>query len=340
MRIIFLLALLIFCVPAFSQGNIQRDSKIEAGNNFLQNEILQEIIKGDMRISGDIIYFVEADNKVYYIVKQENENVFYACVIFLSDNEFKRVAIPFDFNLERMRSLLFTSEYCFLLMERDGRSGTLYKINLNTNEHETNNSIIDIALYQDKAVLLERRAASVYVSFDNRDTPTTIKENVSFKQILDGGLAIVANSEYSEIIDFISSKNVYSYSDNARPAVPDKYNLVIEIIDDAPNLARGREDDMIYFRIFINGVEAGRTNTGIPGIMFSYTLLCEPGHHVVRMERWRLDRTDGTYKRENNIMQPEPVKLFVPVDRVMKIAVNYDGRRYVVKEFPVMVISK
>jgi hypothetical protein len=94
---------------------------------------------------------------------------------------------------------------------------------------------------------------------------------------------------------------------------------------------------MIYFRIFINGREVGRTNTGVPGVLFSYSLLCEPDqHHVVRMERWRLDRSDGVYKRENNIMQPEQVKLFVPVDRIMKIAVNYDGRRYRIREFVVM----
>ena len=243
------------------------------------------------------------------------------------------------FNLERMRKVEFTLEYGFLLMEptTGNDAGTLHKINIHTSESETIDSIIDIARYQDDIVLLERRFSSVYVNFQNNRIPTTIRENVSFKQILDDGIAIVTNNEYNEIIDFIRSKNIYSYHETAGPVIPEEYNLIIEIINDIPNLARGREDDMIYYRVYLNGNEVGRTDTGMPGVKFEYTLSCDPdSYHIIKIERWKLDRSDNTYKRENNIVQPDQIRLYVPINRLMKIAMNYDGRNYAVRKFPVI----
>ena len=329
-KILFLLTLLMllfFYISAFSQD-------IDA--DVIENKKIQ--------IEGEIVYSIETDDKIYYILKQlpeskNKEEKHFIRIVSLSSHGVIQIAIPFNFELSKMRKLLFTSEYCFLFMESNRKSDTeiLYKIDLNTKEHNIINSVIDITLYQDDVVLLERRTSSINVNYRDIRTPTTIKENIKFEQILKHGLVIVSNNEYSEIIDFIRSKNVYSYSDNVRPVVPDKYNLIIEIVDDVLDLAKGKEHDMIYYKIFLNGKEVGRTNTGIAGLKLEYTLLCEPNnHHIIKMERWRLDKVSGAYKRENNIMQPDPVKLYVPLNRLMKIAVNYDGKKHTIREFPVV----
>ena len=377
-KILLILVLQFLCISVFAQNNIPNDDKIEndakytedvnndikdikdaedtkkddqdtknieikTGNYFLKDGILKAHNRKDIRLDGEIVYFIETDNKIYYILKQKpkdkkDKDNFSAGAVFFENNENVQVVIPFDFNLEKMKKLLFTSQYCYLLMEHvSGDEKILYRINLTTNENATISSVIDIASHQDDIVIVERRAASVYVNFKDNRIPVTIKKNIEFKQILNDGIAIVSNNEYNEIIDFIRQKNVYSYYAVATPVLPDKYNLIIEIVDDVPNLTKGKEDDMLYYKIYLNGKEIGRTDTGISGLKFEYTLLCEPDkHHIVKIERWKLDKVNGEYKRENNIMQPEPVKLFVPFDRLMKIAVNYDGKKYIIKEFPVV----
>ncbi|MFA5518852.1 MAG: hypothetical protein WDA74_06295, partial [Spirochaetota bacterium] len=51
-------------------------------------------------------------------------------------------------------------------------------------------------------------------------------------------------------------------------------------------------------------------------------------YNIISAERWELDKSRGRYLRVNNINQPEEIRIFVPLNRVVKIQFNYDGNYY------------
>jgi len=88
-------------------------------------------------------------------------------------------------------------------------------------------------------------------------------------------------------------------------------------------------DRIIFYKIFIDGVEAGRTATGISPVSKVFTADIDSGkYHVITPERWELDRKKEEYVRMNNVYQPKPVKLYIPENRIVKILFFFDGKEY------------
>jgi hypothetical protein len=83
-----------------------------------------------------------------------------------------------------------------------------------------------------------------------------------------------------------------------------KYNLEFSGHDagiDNPDL-----DRRSYYKIFLDKVEAGRTTTGLESQEKKYRGSLESNRHLLRVEKWVLDKRKGRYIKLNNISQPKP----------------------------------
>lgn len=65
-------------------------------------------------------------------------------------------------------------------------------------------------------------------------------------------------------------------------------------------------DRRSYYRIFLDKVEVGRTTTGLESQVKIYRGSLDSNRHLIRVEKWVLDKKKGRYIKLNNINQPKP----------------------------------
>ncbi|GEM_PF-713282 len=164
--------------------------------------------------------------------------------------------------------------------------------------------------------------------------PFTLKGNRYIDRIIDGRFVFLSNGDEFEVIDIVSQRNIYAYRDGkAFPFNPD-YNIILEFNDNVELKDEvSTNENMIYYRINVNGVETGRTETALSETGSSSMIKAETGRYcLIKAERWELDKIKGRYVRVNNIYQPEAIKLFVPENRIIKISFVFDGEKYIMNQ--------
>jgi hypothetical protein len=87
-----------------------------------------------------------------------------------------------------------------------------------------------------------------------------------------------------------------------------KYNLVFSGYD--AGIQNPDQDRRSYYRIFLDKVEAGRTTTGLESQEKIYRGSLESNRHLLRVEKWVLDKRKSRYIKLNNISQPKPNFLY------------------------------
>jgi hypothetical protein len=80
-------------------------------------------------------------------------------------------------------------------------------------------------------------------------------------------------------------------------------------------------DRRSYYRIFLDKVEAGRTTTGLESQKKTYRGTLDSNRHLLRVEKWVLDKRKGRYIKLNNISQPKPDYIYfnVPENGIVEI---------------------
>ena len=80
------------------------------------------------------------------------------------------------------------------------------------------------------------------------------------------------------------------------------HNFVFTAMNDFINVPE--KDGRVFYRIFINKVEYGRTTTGLESQRKTYETNLSANKHLLHVEKWILN--DGEYVKANNILQPKP----------------------------------
>lgn len=230
----------------------------------------------------------------------------------------------------RMRKISGGGETVHLLIDGEGREeeGVLYSVNLRSGVLESRRGVMDFLCAGGKMYLLENRQRAVVLTAGVETADVSVTGNVSFAGSSAGRIAVVANSAGdSEIFDVALMKSVYLFSREKKYPVPDTHNLVVEVVDEHAVEKSG--ESFVFYKVFIDGVEAGRTNTGPASLPVVFKAMVEPDEsHMLRLERWQLDRGREKYIRVNNIRQPEPVRFSPYANRIMKIKFLFNGRNY------------
>jgi hypothetical protein len=219
-----------------------------------------------------------------------------------------------------------------LYRDGDSEEGVLRSADFNGERVLERRGVIDFTLYRGLPVLLERSDGELRCVLGEVRTALVLTGKARFLDAPDPRIIFVSDGERTEVIDAATARTVYRYADGVRYRSPGAHNLEIEAIDDTPGPPSGR---MIFYKIFINGVEAGRTGTGPAETRRVFRHSVVPGEYiVVVVERWELNMKRERYERANNILQPEHMRLYVPEGLVLRVLLSSDGRAYRVTAGP------
>ncbi len=169
----------------------------------------------------------------------------------------------------------------------------------------------------DSGSSLVSRAGSVLLSISG---PLTVD------WLIHNRLAIICGNQDTEVVDIVQMKSLTVYSATRKFRRPDQHNVVISMKDQTEICS---DKEMIYYRIFVNGFEKGRTETGPPAVEHRAFLNLDVNKlQLIRLERWKLSHRKNMYIRENNVMQPDVMKMQVEENRVILLEGIYNGKDY------------
>jgi hypothetical protein len=94
--------------------------------------------------------------------------------------------------------------------------------------------------------------------------------------------------------------------------------------------------EMVFYKVSIDGNESGRTDSGPARLSREFRIKVEANkYHLIKLERWVLNSAKGRYDRENNIRQPKIEEIFIPMNRIVKLKLKFDGKYYNIETSPV-----
>jgi hypothetical protein len=84
------------------------------------------------------------------------------------------------------------------------------------------------------------------------------------------------------------------------------------------------QDRTCYYMVYIDKMEAGRTNTGLESQEKYFEELLTPNRHLIKIEKWILNESLGRYIKLNNIDQPKPDFIYINIekDKIVRIKIK------------------
>ncbi len=105
---------------------------------------------------------------------------------------------------------------------------------------------------------------------------------------------------------------------------PGDFNFIVNVQD--INISNPANDKRSYYKIYIDKIESGRTAIGLESQNKSFSAALSVNKHLLEVEKYVLDETQGKYVKVNNIYQPKPAFTYfdIPADRIVKITIIQD----------------
>lgn len=287
----------------------------------------------EIKISGFVRNIFHHNNTLYYLKNPSSAelNIWHIGYRDLASETSFESELKIELENRTIKRFFAAEGISFILTEEqeNGRS-LLYRIDINSMDIAQLSDVTDAALVQGVLILIQKKnnenSSYYYLNVNGNEIPLSLKGSPSFKEIVDGRILFISNGIETEIMDFQNIRSLYLYSTESQYLIPVDCNLIIETSDET------LEKDIktsVFYKIFINGEEIGRTETGIPNTAKSFRTMLEPNaYYIVNLERWELDRGRERYIRANNIRQPQPMKLFIPAQRVLKVIILFNGKTY------------
>ncbi len=107
---------------------------------------------------------------------------------------------------------------------------------------------------------------------------------------------------------------------------PYDYNFIFNVIHDQSNSSERSEK--MFFRLFIDNIEIGRTETGRISESVSFRgMIPTERNQELRIVMYLLDSMKGRYVKVRNIEQPKPDRFMfsIPADRIMIVNLSISG---------------
>ena len=90
--------------------------------------------------------------------------------------------------------------------------------------------------------------------------------------------------------------------DETKDEIKHTHNFVFTAVNDF--IDSPDKDGRVFYRIFINKEDYGRTTTGLESQRKIYETNLSENKHLLHVEKWILN--NGEYVKANNILQPKP----------------------------------
>jgi hypothetical protein len=286
-------------------------------------------------IGGNIAGHCRRDDGIYYItIKPEgNSGCAYIGFVFFQSGEIRfEKKLPLNSEELTVKKFMVAEGVAYILIEprlSNGNGRILKRVNLNSMEIDQLADVLDYQVQGRELVLLSKRGSGIAVVCN--ETPVTItlpgEGLLKISVVMDGRMVFVTNSIETEIVDIRSGKNLYRYANDKEFQMPDEYNLIIQAEDS--QVSEQDDRDMVFYKVFIDGIESGRTDSGPARLTREFRIKVDMNkYHLVKLERWALNAARGRYDRENNIRQPKIENLFIPMNRIVKMVIKYNNKNY------------
>ncbi len=265
----------------------------------------------------------------FYYLKSRGDDLYPCCVGYRKPLEgFSFEAqLPVNIGDDLVKKFMGARGIVFMLTcrRRGDDPCTLHRVELNTMKASRVERVKDFTVLGESVVLLEHADDGFAVNNNGVVIPVTIAGDLRLENPHDGRLLTVTNGSETEVLDLVLKKNIYAYTKDGSLQRPGEHNLIVEARD-----AGGRPTELpVMYKLFVNGDYAGRTSSGPAHQVLRYSLkLVEDEYHLIRLERWELHRARGKYLRVNNIHQPQPLRVFMPTGRFLKLTMTRDNGKY------------
>jgi hypothetical protein len=295
----------------------------------------------EIPVEGGVLYISTGDGGVYYLAGSgEGDKGIRAGFAGGEpvEKRFEKI-LPESITGENVRKFHAGGMVASILVAAvpDDRAGSLYRVDLDNMRilGDAVPDVIDFHIDGDDTILLVVKDEGLFVSMGGRLVPVSLEsgERFAIRAFLDRRIAVVTNGETAELIDILAEKSLYQYHAERDYLPPGEFNLEITVLDDVQTESIVR--DMLFYKVFINGAESGRTDTGPAGLERSFrTLLDADGEYLVTLERWVLNQARGRYERANNVLQPKTRRIYIPMNRIIGMRLRFDGTEYHVDIMP------
>jgi hypothetical protein len=197
------------------------------------------------------------------------------------------------------------------------RSGTLMLIDINAGSARKLEGVTDFALAGGRLCLLANASSGIVLNVDGKNLPLPVGPSARIVAVVQEWLLVVTDDESTVIADARECRLLAARALKRQLARPAEYNFEFLCADES---AAGDPSAAVFYKVFIDGAEAGRTDSGPAGTPRRFrTKLDAAAVHVVKAERWELNRLKEKYERANNINQPTAVKVLVPAGAVLRL---------------------
>lgn len=319
-----------FCIVLIIILKASLLSGIDQGFFYLKNNSIRYCYFDDSyRVSagGPVVSLLTENDRVYYLRTDHrnnynNETFYFAGILF----DERRIEVQLNDSgsyIEPAGIELYKGVLFILLKEERRQAGQLFRVDFNSKTISSVKNIIDFTVFEGVPVILEN-SRPAQLSFSGINIPLAVRNPEEVFSNFDGRTVSVKGGRAAEIVDLKIFKSVYRYSLSGDLVSPEDagYNMILRIEDDKPG-------EKVFYNVYINGIDTGRTETGPGEIPLKFKNTLRAGsYNRVEIERWTLNRTREKYERENNIRQPDPLKLYFPDDAVLYIQVVFSNGKY------------
>ncbi|HOP28491.1 MAG TPA: hypothetical protein P5120_00615 [Spirochaetota bacterium] len=113
-----------------------------------------------------------------------------------------------------------------------------------------------------------------------------------------------------------------------------KYNFSLTLYDTDIDLPEN--DRRSYYEVFIDKAESGRTTIGLESQKKIFEAKLTPDRHLVKIEKWILDESQGRYIKLNNLYQPKPDFIYITIEAGKISRVNVESSKYGTSRYTVI----
>ncbi len=286
-------------------------------------------------VEGKILRSVAAASGLYYCaVRGENGDgdLYLGFIDYQTGSIGFERRLPFRTAEHAIAKLMAGDGIVYLLavpMNGPGAAGELFRIPPPPGEMSRAADILDFYADGSDCYMLANTNAGPRLVLNEITVPLALQGVGSFsiREVLDKRLVLVSSGGVTEVLDMRAGRSLYQYANDYEFLEPDGYNMIIQAVDE-----RVTEPDdrvMIFYKVIIDGVETGRTDSGPAGLTREIKVMLEPNrYHQVRLERWLLNPGKGRYDRENNIRQPKIKEIYIPLNRIVKLVITFNNKEY------------
>lgn len=308
----------------------------------------QSSISTSFNLAGDVLYrtdpaggiklydkvqaavFDKEKGTLYYIRSSEDRWI----AGFLKENSNEGTEFKIPWKYEKLYKFAVSNDIFYYLADpfrensddKSVNSPVYVRFNPDKSASQSIEGVTDFFLLNGKSVLLRNNL----LDYNGLQIPLTLTGKLKISDIIDSRIAFISGDEGVEVVDLTAEKSIYQYKGDSVPEFSEEYNIILEFEDKfVKNETPSNSENSIYYEIHIDGVEENRTEAGRGELAKVFKSILSPGdYHIIKAERWELDKVKGRYIRMNNVYQPSELKIYIPENRIIKIKIEFNGTGY------------